>query len=185
MPSDSGSNYSVLANNKYEGRQSTNDSRSNLSVNTYEKCQRTAPKAIFVKPSDEKAIRNVILKILEFDDVKNSFYLTQDMIASLHAIGNNQLCALLYYILTNFLHLIEVTPFQRHFLGNAVVYLIEENYISSEHVKLAYANAKQSFVDLITDVPKLSKYIMEFFGNYLYKINHICFQSIIILYYYY
>lgn len=178
MSTDSRSSDSVLTNNtKYEGRQSTNESRSNQSVNTYEKCQRIAPKAVFEAVKNGAAMKTVISKI--YDDAINSPYLTHEIVAPINSVEKNQLCALLYYILTEFLHLIEVTTLQRRILGNIVVYLTEENYITTQHFKLAYENSLGDVEELQTDVPKIWQYIFDFIGNYLnivFKYSNILFQ---------
>lgn len=110
----------------------------------------------------EQIVRKMLTNVME-----ESSYLTADVIMShLKAIEKNQLCALLYYIMTEFLHLIKITPQQRQTLGNIVIYLIGNNYLSIDHLKLAYVQFLKNDVSYLQqDVPLFWQYIFDFIGK--------------------
>lgn len=79
-------------------------------------------------------------------------------------ISEVQRCGFLYYILNEYLHLAQVGKQNRSHLANAIAQLIQQNYISAEHFKLAYNEFFSTAADLMFDVPELWLYILQFTG---------------------
>lgn len=144
-------------NSKNTGKQQTlNDTRNN-------KGPAQPPKAVFENPINVKQLEKVIREMVDGDI--NAIRIDNDLIKPINTIEKNQLCALLYYILTTFLHRKEVTSPYRRLLGSIVVYLIDNKHLSTEHVKIAYVKFLENVADIIVDVPKLWQYVFEFLGK--------------------
>lgn len=130
----------------------------------------SAPPAVFEEPSyaDLKIIKAVVIEMGE--NVANSKCIDNTTVSCIKKIKENQRCGLLYYIITDYLHLANVGPLCRRHLANVVAYLIEKKYISVEHFRLAYKNFSEFACDLIVDIPELWLYIFEFTGKYYFKL---------------
>ncbi|EDW10932.2 uncharacterized protein Dmoj_GI14106, isoform C [Drosophila mojavensis] len=121
-----------------------------------------APPATFIVPteSDSKLFKSVLSDILEADL----------MVAEcIQRISEVQRCGFLYYILNEYLHLAQVGKQNRSHLANAIAQLIQQNYISAEHFKLAYNEFFSTAADLMFDVPELWLYILQFTGPLIVK----------------
>ncbi|TDG39244.1 hypothetical protein AWZ03_014335, partial [Drosophila navojoa] len=121
-----------------------------------------APPATFIVPTeaDSKLFKSVLSDILEAD-----FMVDQ----CIQRIPEVQRCGFLYYILNEYLHLAQVGKQNRRHLANAIAQLIQQNYISAEHFKLAYNEFFSTAADLMFDVPELWLYILQFTGPLIVK----------------
>ncbi|XP_065370716.1 eukaryotic translation initiation factor 4 gamma 3 isoform X1 [Calliphora vicina] len=129
----------------------------------------SAPPAVFEEPSyaDLKIIKAVVIEMGE--NAANSKCIDNTTVSCIKKIKENQRCGLLYYIITDYLHLANVGPMCRRHMANVVAYLIEKKYISVEHFRLAYKNFSEFACDLIVDIPELWLYIFEFTGPLMVK----------------
>ncbi|XP_046811586.1 eukaryotic translation initiation factor 4 gamma 1 isoform X4 [Lucilia cuprina] len=129
----------------------------------------SAPPAVFEEPTeaDLKLIKAVVIEMVE--NAANSKCIDITTVSCIKKIKENQRCGLLYYILTDYLHLAEVRPICRRHLANVVAYLIENKYISVEHFRLAYKQFAEFASDLMVDIPDLWLYIFEFTGPLIVK----------------
>uniref|UniRef100_A0A1B0FEA3 W2 domain-containing protein n=1 Tax=Glossina morsitans morsitans TaxID=37546 RepID=A0A1B0FEA3_GLOMM len=98
----------------------------------------SAPEAVFEEPSDAdlKLIKSVVSEIVE--NAANSKQIDGLTTTCIKRIRQSQLCSLLYYIITDYLHLRDVGSFHRRLLSNCIAYLIERNFLSRDHFNLAY-----------------------------------------------
>lgn len=128
-----------------------------------------APPAVFEEPTDSdlKLIKAVVMEMVE--NATNSKCIDSSTVACIKKIKDNQRCGLIYYILTDYLHLANVGALCRRHLANVVAHLIEKKYISVEHFKLAYKNFADLASDLMVDIPELWLYIFEFTGPLIVK----------------
>lgn len=124
-----------------------------------------SPPAVFEEPTsaDNKVITAVVEEMIE--NAANSKCIDATTVSCLNTVKENLRCGLLYYILTDYLHLREVDPMGRRHLANVVAYLIEKKYISVDHFRLAYKHFAELASDLIVDIPELWLYIFEFTGK--------------------
>ncbi|KAM7341427.1 eukaryotic translation initiation factor 4G1 isoform 1-T2 [Cochliomyia hominivorax] len=129
----------------------------------------SAPPAVFEDPSesDLKLIKAVVIEMVE--NAANSKCIDNTTVSCLKKIKENQRCGLLYYILTDYLHLANVGLMCRRNLANVVAYLIEKKYISVEHFRLAYKQFAELASELMVDIPELWLYIFEFTGPLIVK----------------
>ncbi|XP_023168986.2 eukaryotic translation initiation factor 4 gamma 1 isoform X3 [Drosophila hydei] len=120
------------------------------------------PPATFTEPndSDVKLFKSVLADIFEAEVT---------IAECIQRIPEAQRCGFLYYILTNYLHLSEVDKQNRRYLANKITQLIQQNYISVEHFKLAYHEFFKCASDLYFDVPELWLYIHQFIGPLIVK----------------
>ncbi|TMW46418.1 hypothetical protein DOY81_008501, partial [Sarcophaga bullata] len=127
------------------------------------------PPAVFEEPttSDYKVIKAVVMEMVE--NAANSKCIDAATVSCLNKVKENLRCGLLYYILTDYLHLKDVGPMCRRHLANVVAYLIEKKYISVEHFRLAYKHFAKLASDLMVDIPELWLYIFEFTGPLIVK----------------
>lgn len=134
----------------------------------------SAPSAVFEEPSesDLQLIKSIVNEMVE--NAANSKCIDNTTVSCIKKIKENQRCGLLYYILTDYLHLANVGPMCRRHLANVVAYLIEKNYISVEHFRLAYKNFAEFASDLIVDIPELWLYIFEFTGMFFSYLIYFC-----------
>lgn len=128
----------------------------------------TPPKAVFEKPDDneQKLIKVVVTDIIE--NAANARKLndySSDVILCLKRIPDNLYCGMIYFILTDYLHLKEVNHHTRCLLAQSLIYLIKYNYLSMEHLRLAYEQFSEEASDLIYDIPQLWLYVFEFLGK--------------------
>ncbi|XP_067614696.1 eukaryotic translation initiation factor 4 gamma 3-like isoform X1 [Eurosta solidaginis] len=124
--------------------------------------------AVFEKSSDVdiKVIKALVSDMLEVASNSIEFCAIEPCIMR---IKESQHSALLYYIMTEYLHLRHIGQLQRRYLGNIIVYLIQNNFISRDHFKLAYHEFCKIASDLALDIPDLWKYIIEFSGPMVKK----------------
>ncbi|XP_065364340.1 eukaryotic translation initiation factor 4 gamma 3-like [Calliphora vicina] len=129
----------------------------------------SAPPAVFEEPSyaDLKIIKAVVIEMGE--NAANSKCIDNTTVSCIKKIKENQRCGLVYYIITDYLHLANVGPMCRRHLANVVAFLIENKYISAEHFRLAYKHFSEFACDLIVDIPELWLYIFEFTGPLIVK----------------
>lgn len=124
----------------------------------------SAPEAVFEEPSDAdlKLIKSVVSEIVEnAANSKQIDFLTK----CIERIRQSQLCNLLYYIITDYLHLRDVGSFHRRLLSNCIASLIERNFLSRDHFNLAYEHFASIASEIIVDVPDMYLYILEFTGK--------------------
>lgn len=123
-----------------------------------------APDAVFEEPSDAdlKLIKSVVSEMVEI--AANSKQIDFSTVACIERIKESQLCSLLYYIITDYLHLRDVGSFHRRLLSNCIAYLIEKNVLSTDHFNLAYEQFASLASEIIVDVPDMYLYILEFAG---------------------
>ncbi|XP_054745448.1 eukaryotic translation initiation factor 4 gamma 3 isoform X1 [Anastrepha obliqua] len=127
------------------------------------------PTAVFEVSSsgDIRVLKSIVSEMIEV--ASNSKTLKNFVEPCILRIRESQRSALLYYIMTDYLHLQHVGKLQRRYLGNIVVYLINNNFISREHFLLAYKQFCEIASDLALDIPDLWKYIIEFTGPLVSK----------------
>ncbi|KAL9911288.1 eukaryotic translation initiation factor 4 gamma 3 isoform X1 [Glossina fuscipes] len=127
------------------------------------------PEAVFEEPSDAdlKLIKSVVSEIVE--NAANSKQIDFLTVTCIERIRQSQLCGLLYYIITDYLHLRDVGSFHRRLLSNCIAYLIERNYLSIDHFNLAYEHFASIANEIIVDVPDMYLYILEFTGPLIVK----------------
>lgn len=129
----------------------------------------TTPPAIFIEPTEAhlKQIKSVVTEMLE--NAADAKLIDQSTVACITKLPDNLRCSLIYYILTDYLHLANVKSQQRRYLANIVGYLIEKHYIAKEHFNVAYKKFAELASDLIVDIPQLWLYIFEFAGPLMAK----------------
>ncbi|XP_028901382.1 eukaryotic translation initiation factor 4 gamma 3 isoform X2 [Zeugodacus cucurbitae] len=139
-------------------------SHSNQADNSSSGKPNQPPAAVFEKLSDEDilVIKSVISDMVDIGSSNKT--LRNGVESCILRVRENQRSALLSYIMTDYLHLRHIGKLQRRYLGNVVVYLINSNFISVIHFKLAYKNFCEIASDLSLDIPDLWKYIIEFTG---------------------
>ncbi|XP_017853564.1 eukaryotic translation initiation factor 4 gamma 1 isoform X1 [Drosophila busckii] len=129
-----------------------------------------APAAFFIAPrdSDQKLFNSVISEIIELAVAKKM--VDQSMsITCIKRIPEQQRCGFLFYMLTDYLHLSHVDKQYRRYLAITIAQLIQQNYMSVDHFKLAYKEFSEYASDLIVDIPELWLYIMQFAGPLIVK----------------
>lgn len=128
----------------------------------------SAPPAVFEEPTDSdlKLIKAVVTEMVE--NAANSKCIDDSTVSCIKKIKDTQRCGLLYYILTDYLHLANVGVMSRRHLANVVSHLIDNKYISPEHLKLAYKNFADLASELMVDIPELWLYIFEFTGKLMH-----------------
>lgn len=122
---------------------------------------------MFEKLNDEDilVIKSVVSDMVDIGSSNKT--LRNSVESCILRVRENQRCALLSYIMTDYLHLRHIGKLQRRYLGNVVVYLIHSNFISVKHFKLAYKHFCEIASDLSVDIPNLWEYIIQFTGNYV------------------
>ncbi|XP_039967649.1 eukaryotic translation initiation factor 4 gamma 3 isoform X1 [Bactrocera tryoni] len=122
------------------------------------------PVAVFEKLNDEDilVIKSVVSDMVDIGS--SSKTLKNSVESCILRVKENQRCALISYIMTDYLHLRHIGKLQRRYLGNVVVYLIHSNFISVKHFKLAYKHFCEIASDLSVDIPNLWEYIIQFTG---------------------
>ncbi|XP_036223124.2 eukaryotic translation initiation factor 4 gamma 3 isoform X2 [Bactrocera oleae] len=122
------------------------------------------PAAVFEKLNDEDilVIKSVVSDMVDIGSSNKT--LRNSVESCILRVRENQRCALLSYIMTDYLHLRHIGKLQRRYLGNVVVYLIHSNFISVKHFKLAYKHFCEIASDLSVDIPNLWEYIIQFTG---------------------
>ncbi|XP_034670521.1 eukaryotic translation initiation factor 4 gamma 3 isoform X1 [Drosophila subobscura] len=128
-----------------------------------------APVAVFSEPSqaDIKLIKAVVSEMIELAAASKS--VTPTVVACMKRIPEDMRCGFLYYILTDYLHLADVGKQYRRYLAITVAHLIQQNYISVDHFRLAYKEFAECANDLIFDIPELWLYILQFAGPLIVK----------------
>uniref|UniRef100_W8BQA9 Eukaryotic translation initiation factor 4 gamma 1 n=1 Tax=Ceratitis capitata TaxID=7213 RepID=W8BQA9_CERCA len=154
------------------GPMSLYSQRENLHSNPQTESSRTPtepPIAVFEKSSDGdiRVIKSVITEMLEIASTSRT--LMNSIEPCILRVRESQRCALLFYIMTDYLHLRHVGKLQRRYLGNIVVYLTNYNYLSIQHFNVAYKQFCEIASDLALDIPDLWKYIIEFTGPLINK----------------
>ncbi|XP_018796557.1 PREDICTED: eukaryotic translation initiation factor 4 gamma 3 isoform X4 [Bactrocera latifrons] len=122
------------------------------------------PVAVFEKLNDEDilVIKSVVSDMVDIGS--SSKTLKNSVESCIQRVKENQRCALISYIMTDYLHLRHIGKLQRRYLGNVVVSLIDSNFISVKHFKLAYKHFCEIASDLSVDIPNLWEYIIQFTG---------------------
>ncbi|EDV45221.2 eukaryotic translation initiation factor 4 gamma 1 isoform X1 [Drosophila erecta] len=128
-----------------------------------------APVAVFNEASetDLKLIKSVVSEIIELSDA--SKVVTPGVVSCIKRVPEKLRCSFIYYILTDYLHLANVGKQYRRYLSIAVSQLIQQNYISADHLRLAYNEFTVYANDLIVDIPELWLYILQFAGPLIVK----------------
>ncbi|XP_022217232.1 eukaryotic translation initiation factor 4 gamma 3 isoform X3 [Drosophila obscura] len=128
-----------------------------------------APVAVFSEPSDAdiKLIKAVVSEMIELAAASKS--VTPTVVGCMKRIPEDMCCGFLYYILTDYLHLANVGKQYRRYLAITVAHLIQHNYISVDHFRLAYKEFAECANDLIFDIPELWLYILQFAGPLIVK----------------
>lgn len=121
----------------------------------------------FEEPSsaDLKIIKSVLNEIME--NALSHRRIDQSTVSCIERIENQLRCGLLYYILTDYLHLASVGSINRRHLSNVVAYMLNNKLISVELFRLAYENFAALASDLMVDIPELWLYTFEFVGPLL------------------
>ncbi|KAH8272468.1 hypothetical protein KR044_006340, partial [Drosophila immigrans] len=132
--------------------------------------QSVAPQAVFIepRPNDLKLFKSVVSDLIDLATTSKSTD-TPAAVASFKRIPEQQRCGFLFYILTDYLHLANVDKQYRRYLANMIATLIQENYISVDHFKLAYKEFSEFASDLIVDIPDLWLYVLQFAGPLVVK----------------
>ncbi|KAH8398901.1 hypothetical protein KR222_005988 [Zaprionus bogoriensis] len=127
------------------------------------------PNAVFIEPRDNdlKLFKSVLTDIIDLTAVSKS--VTPSVVDCIKRIPEQQRCGLLYYILTDYLHLANVGKQYRRYLANSIAYLVQQNYLSVDHFLLAYKEFSEFANDLIVDIPELWLYVFQFAGPLIVK----------------
>lgn len=172
LSANSGASSSALYRDPQQQHQTYFSSSSNSTLQHFNQAgsdtsqhSSAPPPAVFEEPSplDCKVMKAVVIEMVE--NVVNSKCIDATTVSCLNKVTENQRCGLLYYILTDYLHLKEVDIIWRRHLANVVAYLMEKKYISVEHFRLAYKNFANLANELMVDIPDLWLYIFEFTGK--------------------
>ncbi|XP_041674449.1 eukaryotic translation initiation factor 4 gamma 3 isoform X2 [Drosophila eugracilis] len=128
-----------------------------------------APAAVFNEASetDLKNIKSVVSEMIELASASET--VTPGVVACIKRVPEELRCSFLYYILTDYLHLADVGKQYRRYLAITVSLLIQQNYISVDHFRLAYNEFSEYANDLIVDIPELWLYILQFAGPLIVK----------------
>ncbi|XP_037810588.1 eukaryotic translation initiation factor 4 gamma 3-like [Lucilia sericata] len=167
----------VLKSNQTRNPSRMTKASKNLNQNKYRndmeastsRAMRSPPPVHFKEPNNAeiKLIKSVITDMLE--NALNSKNIDSETVTCFLNLPINLRCPLIYYILTDYLHLANIKALSRRYLALVVNYLITNNYLSLEHFHLAYRNFADLASDLIVDIPELWRYIFEFTGPLLVK----------------
>ncbi|XP_016976409.1 eukaryotic translation initiation factor 4 gamma 3 isoform X2 [Drosophila rhopaloa] len=128
-----------------------------------------APVAVFNEASetDLKLIMSVVSEMIELSAASKA--VTPAVVSCMKRVPEELRCSFIYYILTDYLHLANVGKQYRRYLAIAVSQLIQQNYISVDHFRLAYNEFTEYANDLIVDIPELWLYILQFAGPLIVK----------------
>ncbi|KAH8269791.1 hypothetical protein KR018_006620 [Drosophila ironensis] len=128
-----------------------------------------APVAIFAEANetDLKLIKSVVSEMIDQADASEA--VTPAVVTCITHVPDRLRCSFLYYILTDYLHLANVGKKYRRYLAVTVGQLIQQNYISVDHFRLAYNEFSDCANDLIVDIPELWLYILQFVGPLIVK----------------
>ncbi|XP_037732020.1 eukaryotic translation initiation factor 4 gamma 3 isoform X2 [Drosophila subpulchrella] len=114
-----------------------------------------------------KLIKSVVSEMIELAAASKA--VTPGVVSCMKRVPEEWRCSFLYYILTDYLHLANVGKQYRRYLAIAVSQLIQQNYISVDHFRLAYNEFSEYANDLIVDIPELWLYILQFAGPLIVK----------------
>ncbi|KAH8361311.1 hypothetical protein KR084_008913, partial [Drosophila pseudotakahashii] len=128
-----------------------------------------APVAVFKEAGETelKLIKSVVSEMIELAAASKA--VTPGVVSCMKRVPEELRCSFLYYILTDYLHLANVGKQQRRYLAISVSQLIQQNYISVDHFRLAYNEFSEYANDLIVDIPELWLYILQFAGPLIVK----------------
>ncbi|XP_039152111.1 eukaryotic translation initiation factor 4 gamma 3 isoform X2 [Drosophila simulans] len=128
-----------------------------------------APVAVFIEASetDIKLIKSVVSEIVDLSAASKE--VTPGAVSCIKRLPEKLRCSFIYYILTDYLHLANVGKQYRRYLSIAVSQLIQQNYLSADHLRLAYNEFTVYANDLIVDIPELWLYILQFAGPLIVK----------------
>ncbi|EDW99338.2 eukaryotic translation initiation factor 4 gamma 1 isoform X2 [Drosophila yakuba] len=128
-----------------------------------------APAAVFNEASetDIKLIKSVVSEMIDLSAASKA--VTPVVVSCIKQIPEKLRCSFIYYILTDYLHLANVGKQYRRYLSIVVSQLIQQNYISVDHLRLAYNEFTVYANDLIVDIPELWLYILQFAGPLIVK----------------
>ncbi|XP_032597852.1 eukaryotic translation initiation factor 4 gamma 3 [Drosophila grimshawi] len=128
-----------------------------------------APQTMYIKPQDNdiKLFKTVVTDIIDQESASKS--VTPTVVECIKRIPEPQRCGFMYYILTDYLHLSKVGKQYRRYLAITIAHLIQQNYMSVDHFKLAYREFSVFAHDLLVDVPEMWLYIFQFAGPLIVK----------------
>ncbi|XP_043947144.1 eukaryotic translation initiation factor 4 gamma 3 isoform X2 [Drosophila biarmipes] len=128
-----------------------------------------APVAVFKEAGETelKLIKSVVSEMIELAAASKA--VTPGVVSCMNRVPEDLRCSFLYYLLTDYLHLANVGKQYRRYLAIAVFQLIQQNYISVDHFRLAYNEFSEYANDLIVDIPELWLYILQFAGPLIVK----------------
>ncbi|XP_033250157.1 eukaryotic translation initiation factor 4 gamma 3 isoform X1 [Drosophila miranda] len=151
------------------GDQQSAASSSSAAATSVQINRSVAPVAVFSEPSDAdiKLIKAVVSEMIELSAASKGVNPT--VVACMKRVPEDMRCGFLYYILTDYLHLANVGKQYRRYLAITVAHLIQQNYISVDHFRLAYKEFAECANDLIFDIPELWLYILQFAGPLIVK----------------
>ncbi|XP_017126105.1 eukaryotic translation initiation factor 4 gamma 3 isoform X2 [Drosophila elegans] len=157
----------VNAGGLYRG--SDHSSTASSSATLPQGIRSTAPVAVFneANESDLKIIKSVVSEMIELAAASKA--VTPAVVSCMKRIPEELRCSFIYYILTDYLHLANVGKQYRRYLAIAVFQLIQQNYISVDHFRLAYNEFSEYANDFIVDIPELWLYILQFAGPLIVK----------------
>ncbi|XP_023306426.2 eukaryotic translation initiation factor 4 gamma 3-like [Lucilia cuprina] len=125
--------------------------------------------AVFKEPNNVeiKLIKSVVTDMLE--NALSTKEIDSETITCFLNLPADLRCPLIYYILTDYLHLANVKALSRRYLALVVNYLITHNHLTLEQFHLAYRHFADLASELIVDIPELWRYIFEFTGPLMVK----------------
>ncbi|XP_017051337.1 eukaryotic translation initiation factor 4 gamma 3 isoform X2 [Drosophila ficusphila] len=163
-------NSNMNAGVLYRGsEQPATASSSTFSSTSPEGARSVAPLAVLNQASETelKAIKSVVSEMIELAAASKA--VTPGVVLCIKRVPEELRCSFLYYILTDYLHLANVGKQYRRYLAIAVSQLIQQNYISVDHFRLAYNEFSEYANDLFVDIPELWLYILQFAGPLIVK----------------
>ncbi|XP_034486497.1 eukaryotic translation initiation factor 4 gamma 3 isoform X2 [Drosophila innubila] len=148
---------------------SSSSASSSISASQSQSAKNVAPPAVYIepRPNDLKLFKSVVSEMVEL--AVTSKTVTPTVVECIKRIPEQQRCGLLFYILTDYLHLADVGKQYRRYLANTIAYLIQQNHMSVDHFKLAYEAFSEFANDLLVDIPALWLYVLQFAGPLIVK----------------